>query len=58
MEIIPPGALAAEALPASRTVTDENGQFTFTIPEALDGVEVKLESGKSTVTIEQGNGVH
>jgi YD repeat-containing protein len=58
LEIVPPGALTAEALPASRTATDDDGKFALTLPAALDGVEVRLESGKGSISIEQGNVIH
>jgi hypothetical protein len=55
MEIGPPGALTADALPSSRTIADENGQFAMTVPATLDGLELRLESGSGSIVIEQGN---
>ncbi len=58
MEIVPPSALTSEALPASRAVTNEYGKFALTVPAVLDGIAVRLESGKGSITLEQGNVIH
>jgi hypothetical protein len=58
VEIVPPSALIADGWPESRATTDEKGNFTLDLPAALDAVEVRLLSGKGTITIEQGNVIH
>ena len=52
-EVVPPGAITAEAPPMWRAISDGDGRFILHVPAALSGVTVRLVAGEGSIQIDQ-----
>lgn len=52
-EILSPEALQTDALPGSTAVTGNDGRFRLNVPDALDGLQLRVTNGRGTVSLDR-----